>query len=78
MDKDFPCKTCGHRNVMHTSLEDAAKYRNHQGRMCIEYKYYPDFKAKYKHTSEEICKCNDFVPDNLKYLEIKSGSSIPL
>lgn len=72
MQKDFPCLTCGHRNAMHTSLEDAAKYRNHQGRMCIEYRDYP------KNYSEEICQCNDFVPDNLKFLENRSGSTISL
>lgn len=65
MNENFPCKTCGHRNKMHSSLEDALQYNNHIGRMCVEYKDY----GVLDRTSEVICGCNDFVPDNLGYLE---------
>ena len=60
---DLLCK-CKHRDKMHTTLEDALKYRNHIGRMCVEYKYYPDMEGR-----EDICTCNDFVVDNLTSIE---------
>ncbi len=67
MNPNFLCK-CGHRNKMHSTFDDALKYRNHTGRMCIEYANYPDPEG-----SEVICSCNDFVPDNLKTLELLSN-----
>lgn len=68
LNDNFLCK-CGHRNKMHTTLEDAMQYYNLPGRMCVEYK---DYGNPYR-TSEQICHCNDFVPDNLKYLESLNG-----
>jgi hypothetical protein len=57
------CK-CGHRDKMHSTAEDALKYYNHVGRMCVEYADYPDPDG-----SEEICKCNNFIADNLTSIE---------
>ena len=48
------CK-CGHRDTMHSSFEDALKFYNHKGRMCIEYRDYPNYDAPYLHATEEIC-----------------------
>lgn len=66
---NFLCE-CGHRNKFHVSLEDAKKYREHIGRMCIEYKDAICVKDVWYHNKEEICKCNDFIADNLKTLEM--------
>ena len=68
LSPDYLC-TCGHRNKMHVSLADAKKYRNHDGRMCIEYKDAISVAGVVYHNKEEICRCNDFVGDNLKTLE---------
>jgi hypothetical protein len=70
MTEDFLCK-CGHRNKMHVSLEDALKGYGHIGRMCVEYADSINFKGIYYHSKEDICRCNDFIGDNLKTLESK-------
>ena len=63
------CK-CGHRDKMHTTLEDGIKFRTGQiARICTEYADYPNYEAPYLHATEEICKCEDFVADNLLSIE---------
>ena len=63
------CK-CGHRDSMHTTIEDALKYRTgHVGRLCVEYADYPNYDAPYLHATEEICKCPNFIADNLLTIE---------
>ena len=66
---NFPCKTCGHDNHMHCTRDASLEGYGIDGRMCIEYRDYPNYNAHYLHATEEICKCNDFIADNLKYLE---------
>jgi hypothetical protein len=65
---DFLCN-CGHRNKMHSSVEDALFLYQHVGRMCYEYQDVCCINGKFYNSSEEICKCDNFIPDNLKYLE---------
>ena len=74
MNDNFLCQ-CGHRNRMHTSLEDAMLGYRHTGRMCVEYKDAIHVNGKWYHSKEEICRCGNFVPDNLKTLEELSGST---
>jgi hypothetical protein len=72
MIDDFLCK-CGHRNKMHIPKDDVEFYfyDNNQGRICVEYSDCVNVKGAYYHSSEKICNCNDFIGDNLKYLESK-------
>lgn len=70
MNDSFLCK-CGHRNKMHSTVEDATKMYGINGRICFEYKNFDD-RIKGVVDSwekEEICMCRDFKPDNLKTLE---------
>jgi len=62
------CK-CGHRDTMHSTLEDALKYRQNIGRLCTEYADYPNYDAPYLHATEEICICDNFIADNLLSIE---------
>lgn len=61
------CK-CGHRDEMHTTLENAHT-SGHVGRLCVEYKDYPNYDAPYLHATEQICNCGNFVADNLLSIE---------
>lgn len=54
---------------MHSSLEDALEGYGHVGRMCFEYKDCLHINDKFYHSSEDICNCSDFTPDNLLTLE---------
>ncbi len=74
MNDNFLCK-CGHRNKMHASIKDSKAMYNIDGRICFEYKNFAD-RVKGVLDSwnkEEICKCSDFNPDNLKTLELLSN-----
>ena len=70
MIEDFLCR-CGHRNKIHSTFDDALKYGQHKGRICVEYRDSICVKGVWYHSGEEICMCNDFIPDNLKTLESK-------
>lgn len=72
MNDKFLCK-CGHWNSSHTTAEDALKYRNHVGRMCIEYGDTIYINGVSYHHDEHICGCDDFIPDNLATLELLSN-----
>jgi hypothetical protein len=50
---------------MHSTVEDAIKGYGINGRICFEYKDYPN-----PTTNEKICMCPNFEPDNLKTLEL--------
>jgi len=52
------CK-CGHEQNMHL----------HGSGYCYEYKDYPNYQAKYLHTTEDLCMCFNFVADNLSSIE---------
>lgn len=74
MNDNFLCK-CGHRNKMHSNLEDALKGYNINGRICFEYKNYSDRLKGFPDSwrKEDICMCADFTPDNLATLELLSN-----
>jgi len=74
LDPNFLC-ACGHKNRKHITIAEALKNKAFNGnpqRLCVEYRDYPNPEADYLHATEEICKCNDFVPDNLRTLELFS------
>lgn len=74
MNDNFLCE-CGHRNKMHSTVEDALKGYNINGRICFEYLNYSDRLNGVEDSwnVETICQCKDFVPDNLKTLELLSN-----
>ena len=77
LSPNFLCK-CGHRNKMHCiDIEDCFKNYNIKGRMCIEYRSYPNiFDPETNRIDERICMCRDFIPDNMAYLEGKYVSKM--
>jgi hypothetical protein len=71
LNPNFVC-VCNHSNKMHTTDEDALKHYNIAGRICVEYQDAVYINGKYFHSLEAICRCNNFVPDNLRTLELFS------
>ena len=74
MNDNFLCE-CGHRNKMHTNCEEALKGYNINGRICFEYANYVARRQGVEDSweDEKICMCSDFIPDNLKTLELLSN-----
>lgn len=75
MIENFLCKTCSHKNNRHSTLEDAKKGYNINGRICFEYKNIQDRLNGVEDSwnDERSCLCLDFIPDNLKTLELLSN-----
>jgi hypothetical protein len=67
MKIDFPC-TCSHSKGMHNPI----KWKNRKGSAhCFKqdacYAEYYNFND-----NDNLCKCREYKPDNLKYLEMLS------
>ena len=57
MDKDFPCKTCGHAAIRHRKVRGEYKPGKVYCRECFDER------------KGERDNWHEFVPDNLRYLE---------
>jgi hypothetical protein len=68
MDQNFLCN-CGHSKEMHNPIKwEARKWSAHIFKQDACYAEHPSF-------DDILCKCREFKPDNLRYLEQLSARS---
>jgi len=65
LENSFPC-ACGHNKKLHTTLEDSVS--GFEWFTCL---YFSETDTGHSNR----CKCNEYEPDNLRYLEEKYVSN---